>query len=263
MLSTTAIHTPTYEYVDVNGVKVRYCTHGRGLPLLLLHGWGGSIESMSTIFSEFTKYRSVYALDLPGHGKSSLPPSAWRTADFTNCVLKAMDLLDLRSPDIIAHSFGGRIAIQLAALHADRIGKLVLVDSAGVIPPRPLKYKLRVAIAKVAKLLGKYGGTIGERLRNFVYGKVASKDYIAAGALRDSFVLVVRDDLTGLMPRIKTPTLLIWGENDLDTPVSSAKTMQQLIPGSELVVLEHAGHFSYIDQSNQFSLLVKRFLRGN
>ena len=235
MLSTTAIITPTYDYVDVNGLKIRYRTYGTGRPLLLLHGWGGSIESMSTIFSEFTKNRAVYALDLPGHGKSALPPTAWRTADFTNCVLKAMDLLELKTPDIIAHSFGGRVAIQLAALHPNRVGKLVLVDSAGVIPPRPLKYKLRVGIAKVAKFLGKYGGAIGERFRNYVYGKVGSKDYMAAGALRNSLVLVVREDLTGLMPRIKTPTLLVWGENDQDTPVSSAKTMQQLIPGSELV----------------------------
>jgi pimeloyl-ACP methyl ester carboxylesterase len=262
MLSTTAIHTPPYDYVSVNGLKIRYRTYGMGRPLLLLHGWGGSIESMSTIFAEFTKDRAVYALDLPGHGKSELPPTAWGTADFTNCVLKAMDLLDLRTPDIIAHSFGGRVAIQLASLHPDRVGRLVLVDSAGVIPPRPLKYKLRVAIAKVAKFLAKYGGAIGEDLRNYLYSKVASKDYLAAGALRNSLVLVVREDLTGLMPRIKTPTLLVWGENDPDTPVSSGITMQQLIPGSELVVLEHAGHFSYIDQSNQFSLLVKRFLRG-
>jgi pimeloyl-ACP methyl ester carboxylesterase len=173
-----------------------------------------------------------------------------------------MDLLDLRTPDILAHSFGGRVAIQLASLHPDRVGRLVLVDSAGVLPPRPLKYKLRVGIAKVAKFVAKYGGTIGERFRNCVYSQVASKDYMAAGALRNSLVLVVREDLTGLMPCIKTPTLLVWGENDQDTPVSSGAKMQQLIPGSELVILEHAGHFSYIDQQSQFSLHVKRFLRS-
>jgi pimeloyl-ACP methyl ester carboxylesterase len=217
---------------------------------------------MATVVAELTKNHAVYALDLPGHGKSELPPTAWGTVDFKKCVLEAMDLLDLKAPDIVAHSFGGKVAIQLASLHPDRVGKLVLVDSAGVIPVRPLKYKLKVGIAKVAKFMAKYGGAIGERFRNYVYSKVASKDYMAAGPLRNSLVLVVREDFTGLMPRIKTPTLLVWGENDQDTPVSSGIKMQQLIPGSELVILEHAGHFSFIDQANQFNLLVKRFLRG-
>lgn len=262
MFSTQTIQGPIYDYLEVGGLKIRFSTGGTGPPLLLLHGWGSSIEGMSTIFSEFAKNRTVYALDLPGHGKSALPPTAWRTIDFTNCVLKVMDLLDLRTPDLIAHSFGGRVAIQLASLHPEKVGRLVLVDSAGVIPPRPLKFKLKVATAKVAKFLAKYGGSIGENLRKYIYSKVASKDYMSAGPLRDSFVLVVRDDLTGLMPTIKSPTLLVWGENDLDTPVASGKTMHQLIPGSELVVLEHAGHFSYLDQSNRFNLLVRRFLRG-
>src|SRR5258708_7385653 len=262
MLNTTALPIPSYNFVGVNGLQIRYRTYGTGRPLLLLHGWGSSIEGMTTIFAEFAKDRAVYALDLPGHGKSALPPTPWGTTDFTNCVWNVTDQLDLKSADIIAHSFGGRVAIQLASLHPERVGKLVLVDSAGVLPPRPLKYKVRVGVAKVAKFLAKYGGPVGERRRNFVYSKVASKDYMAAGEMRQSLVKVVREDLTDLMPRIKTPTLLIWGENDEDTPVSSGVTMQKLIAGSELVVLEHAGHFSYIDQANQFGLLARRFLRG-
>jgi len=262
MLSTPDLHTSPYNYVGVDGLQLRYRTYGTGRPLLLLHGWGGSIESMTTVFAEFMKDRAVYALDLPGHGKSEKPPTPWSTTDFTNCVLKAMDLLELKRPDIIAHSFGGRVAIQMASLHRERVGKLVLVDSAGVLPPRPLKYKMRVAIAKVAKFFGKYGGFVGKSLRNFVYSKVASKDYMAAGEMRETLVRVVREDLTDLMPQIKTPTLLIWGENDEDTPVSSGVTMQKLIEGSELIVLEHAGHFSYIDQATQFGLLARRFLRG-
>jgi pimeloyl-ACP methyl ester carboxylesterase len=72
----------------------------------------------------------------------------------------------------------------------------------------------------------------------------------------------VNEDLTPFMPQIKSPVLLVWGEDDRDTPVASARVMERLIPDSELVVLENAGHFSYVDQPYQFLLQVKRFLRN-
>ena len=253
--------TSTCKDVNVDGLTVRCRTAGTGSSVLLLHGWGGSMDSMATISNELTKTYTVYSVDLPGHGRSDLPPKPWGTPEFTSCVLRVMDLLDLQSPDIVGHSFGGRLAIHLAALHPERVGRLVLVDSAGVIPPRRLKYRIRVGVAKFAKFLSRYGGPLGQKFRNYVYGKVASKDYISAGPLRDSLVRVVNEDLTPLMPHINKPTLLVWGRNDEDTPVSSALTMQKLITGAQLVVLENAGHFSYIDQKNQFDLHLKRFLR--
>jgi pimeloyl-ACP methyl ester carboxylesterase len=63
------------------------------------------------------------------------------------------------------------------------------------------------------------------------------------------------------LPHVKAPTLLIWGENDTETPLSSAMVMQRLIPNAELVTLKNAGHFSYLDQYGKFRLIVRRFLR--
>jgi pimeloyl-ACP methyl ester carboxylesterase len=248
-------------YLEVDGTKLRYQMAGSGAPILLLHGWGGSIESMGLIFDDFARDHTVVAFDFPGHGESSLPPQAWGVADYAESVRRVMDALHIHRPHIIAHSHGGRVTIKLATLHPDRVGKLVLVDSAGVRPPRSWHYYGRLLLAKGGKYLAKYCGSIGAMARERIYRAVASKDYANAGPLRDTFVKLVNDDLTPILSQIASPTLLVWGADDMETPLSSARVMERLIPHARLVVFQNAGHFSYLDQYGKFRLIVKQFLR--
>jgi pimeloyl-ACP methyl ester carboxylesterase len=249
-------------YLEIDGTKLRYEMAGSGAPILLLHGWGGSIESMGMIFDDFVRDHTVVAVDFPGHGASSLPPTAWGVADYAQSVLCLLDALHVQRPHIIAHSHGGRVTIKLATLHPDRVGKLVLVNSAGVKSPRSWRYYGRVLVARGGKFLAKYGGRIGHMARERMYRAVASKDYATAGPLRDTLVKLVNEDLTPILPRIKSPTLLVWGADDTETPLASAKVMERLIPQARLVVLQHAGHFSYLDQYGKFRLIVRQFLSG-
>jgi pimeloyl-ACP methyl ester carboxylesterase len=248
-------------YLEIDGIQLRYKMAGSGAPLLLLHGWGGSIESMGLIFDDFASDYTVVALDFPGHGESSLPPHAWGAADYAKCVLRVMDALLLQRPHIIAHSHGGRVIIQLATAHPDRVGRLVLVNSAGIRPPRSWRYYGRVGLAKTGKYLAKYCGRIGAVARERIYRAVASTDYANAGPLRETFVTLVNEDLTPLLHQISSPTLLVWGADDTETPLASAKIMERLIPQARLVVFQHAGHFSYLDQYGKFRLLVRQFLK--
>ena len=98
-------------------------------------------------------------------------------------------------------------------------------------------------------------------MRDRIYAAIASRDYLNAGPLRSTFIKIVNEDLTPLLPHIKSPALLIWGENDKETPVSSAMVMEKLIPQAELVIFKNAGHFAYLDQYSKFRLVVGRFLR--
>jgi pimeloyl-ACP methyl ester carboxylesterase len=248
-------------YLEVDGTKLRYKMAGSGTPILLLHGWGGSIESMGLIFDDFARDHTVVAFDFPGHGESSLPPEAWGVADYAESVRRVMDALHIHRPHIIAHSHGGRVTIKLATLHPDRVGKLVLVDSAGVRPPRSWRYYGRLLLAKGGKYLATYCGSIGAMARERIYRAVASKDYANAGPLRDTFVKLVNDDLTPILSQIASPTLLVWGADDMETPLSSAQVMERLIPQVRLVVFQNAGHFSYLDQYGKFRLIVRQFLR--
>jgi pimeloyl-ACP methyl ester carboxylesterase len=248
-------------YLEIDGIKLRYKRAGSGAPLLLLHGWGGSIDSMRLIFDDFASDYTVVALDFPGHGESSLPPHAWGAADYGHCVLRVMDALRLQRPHIIAHSHGGRVTIQLATVHPGRVGKLVLVNSAGIRPPRSWRYYGRVGLAKTGKYLAKYCGRIGAVARERMYRAVASTDYANAGPLRETFVTLVNEDLTPILHQISSPTLLVWGADDAETPLASAKIMERLIPQARLVVFQHAGHFAYLDQYGKFRLLVRQFLK--
>lgn len=248
-------------YLNIDGVNIRYQTAGMGEPVLLLHGWGCSIESLGVVFDDLAAHYAVFALDFPGHGESGLPPQAWGVSDYAESVLHLMDALHLQRPHIIAHSHGGRVTIKLASSHPDRVGRLILVNSAGVRSPRPPTYYVRVLLARLGQVLARHGGRWGKNVRDRIYRAVASSDYANAGPLRDTFVKIVNEDLTPLLPHVKAPTLLIWGEDDTDTPLSSAMVMQRLIPNAELVTLKHAGHFAYLDQYGKFRLMVRRFLR--
>ncbi|MGQ4807921.1 Dihydrolipoyllysine-residue acetyltransferase component of acetoin cleaving system [Candidatus Entotheonellaceae bacterium PAL068K] len=261
MHSPRLVGSSATAYLESNGLKLRYTAAGDGEPVLLLHGWGCTIDSMGLIFNDLVPHYTVVALDFPGHGESDLPPKAWGVSDYAALVLRVMDALGLRRPHIIAHSHGGRVSIKLAATHPDRVDKLVLVNSAGIRPPRPRTYYARALLASIGKGFARYCGRVGERTRTLIYRAIASTDYANAGPLRDTFVKLVNEDLTPLLPHIAASTLLLWGEDDTETPVASAMIMQRLIPHAELIILKHAGHFSYIDQFGKFRLVVRKFLR--
>jgi pimeloyl-ACP methyl ester carboxylesterase len=248
--------------LEIDGMTLRYHVGGQGPPILLLHGWGGSIESFAPVLNDLQRSYSVSAFDLPGFGHSSLPPMAWGSAEYAQLTIKLMDYCKLDRPHLVGHSFGGQVGIRLAATHAERVGKLVLVCSAGIRTRRTFAAQVKRSAARLGRWLAMYGGRAGERVRQAIYRRIQSQDYAHAGPLRPTLVKVVNEDLTGLLPQIQSPTLLMWGAHDRDVPLASAQVMARLIPGAQLVVLENAGHFPYLDQFDRFRLIVGRFLRG-
>ena len=153
------------------------------------------------------------------------------------------------------------MSLQLAAAHPERLGKLVLVASAGVRGPRTLKAQAKRCVSRLGKWMATHGGGVGRMLRDALYQRLQSQDYANAGPLRATLVKVVNEDLRPILPRIKSPTLLVWGERDRDVSLAAVQTMARLIPNAQLVIFENAGHFPYLDQFDRFRLLVGRFLR--
>jgi pimeloyl-ACP methyl ester carboxylesterase len=247
--------------LQIDGLTVRSRVGGQGPQVLLLHGWGGAIESFAPVLDDLHRSYTVAAFDLPGFGQSSLPPSTWGSADYARLTLKIMDRLQMDRPHLIGHSFGGQVSIQLAATAPGRVGKLVLVCSAGIRTRPALATRLKRMAARLGKWLAAHGGWIGERLRAAIYRRVQSQDYANAGPLRPTLVRVVSEDLAPSLPLIQSPTLLVWGAQDRAVPLAAARVMARLIPDAQLVVFENAGHFAYLDQFDRFRLLVGRFLR--
>ena len=243
------------DFLDAGGLRIRYQRAGVGAPVLLLHGWGGRIESMAPIFDAVAAHCDAVSIDFPGHGESSLPPRPWTVSDFLDCTIQVMDQLGLANPHIVAHSFGGRVTIKLAAAHPHRVNRILFTAGAGVKPPLSFGRKLKRAAAHIGGILP---GTLRERLRPYL----ASRDYVKAGSLRPTLAHVLGEDLTPYLGSIRSKCLLVWGDQDRETPLYCAHTMKRLIPDSELIVFAGAGHFPYLDQVNKFNLLAMRFLRG-
>ena len=254
-------YAPQPVVTEVDGIETRHEREGSGPPVLVLHGWGASVEAVTPIARALAAEHTVHSLDLPGFGRSALPPEAWGVPDYERFVLAFMDAVGLERADVVGHSFGGRIAIRIGADAPERVGRLVLVDSAGIRGRRGLRYHRRVAMAKLGKLAARVLGSRGRRLQERLRARAASSDYAQAGALRPTFVKVVNEDLRELLPRIAAPTLLIWGDRDTDTPLRDGRLMEELIPNAGLVVLESAGHYSYADEPLRFGRVVGHFLR--
>lgn len=259
--------SPTNQQIDgagigrltIQGIDLRYRISGKGQVLLLLHGWGSSIDSFDVLFRSLSSFFTLVAFDFPGHGSSALPPTAWSVADFTDLTLLILDTLHIDRVVPVGHSFGGRVAITLAAQHPERVERLVLVDAAGVPSPMTMRKRLRRGLGKLGKLL-RHFGPVGQPLRTWLVSRVASTDYLAAGPLLPTFLRVINEDLTPLLGKIACPTLLVWGDGDQDTPVTSGKVMERLINNAKLTILKNAGHYSYIDQFGRFRLALLRFL---
>lgn len=242
----------------INGIELNYERAGEGKPVLLLHGWGASVDTMRPIAKHLlSRGRCVVMLDFPGFGKSQPPNAVWGVEDFAEITKKFIEQQEIAGCDVIGHSHGGRVTIYLASQYSELFDKLVLLDAAGVKPRRKLSYYFKVYSYKLAKRLAKI------KLFDRLFGLSArirsagSEDYkVLSGEMRATFVKVVNRDLTPVLKLIKNPTLLVWGSEDKDTPLYMAKIMEKQIPNAGLAVLNGAGHYSYLDAYHRFCAIL-------
>ena len=227
--------------------------------MVVLHGWGGRIESMTPAVECLSASFRVIALDLPGFGESPIPATVWGTADYAAFVGAALDHLDVTSAHFVGHSFGAKTAIQLAATDPQRVGKLVLMGASGLRSAPSMKVRIKRAASRSARVIGKLGPP-GAAVRDAAYRRLASQDYRDAGPLRPILVKVVNEDLAALLGRVLSSTLLIWGTKDDAVPVAHARRMEEAIPDAGLVLFEGAGHFAYLDDPGRFCRVVRHFL---
>lgn len=250
------------------GVKIHYELMGNGPKrVVLLHGWGCHVGLMQALSNFLAQDMTVLALDFPGHGQSGRPPEPWGVPDFASCVLTLLRELDFLPCSVIAHSFGGRVALELAARDATLFERIIITGGAGIRPApskegqrRSARYrrlKGMVGGLKRLKILGKLPDHLEDKLRQH-YG---SKDYNALDAeMRKTFVKVISYDQTYLLEQIQQPTLLIWGDQDTETPLWMGQMMEKHIPDAGLVVLEGGSHFAYLEQAARFHAIVHNFL---
>ncbi len=226
--------------------------------IVFMHGWGADLNSFLWVKNYIDEYTLIF-LDFPGFGKSKAPGSPYSVSDYVNELKLLLDKFDIEILILVGHSFGGRVAIKFSALYQFDFMQfgLVLVDSAGIKPRRSIKYYYKVLSYKIRKKLAKISKKQADKLKNY-----GSSDYKAlSGVMKETFVKVVNEDLKNYAKKIKCSTLIIWGRQDKDTKLYMAKKLNKLINKSELFVLDNAGHFSFLDQPNEFLILLDTYIK--
>lgn len=249
----------------IDGLKIHYSETGvpEGQPIILLHGWGCNHTTVRSIAKYLEPEMRVINIDLPGHGESGEPDMVWGTKDFANLIHKIVEEINIENPVLIGHSFGGRTSISYASEYPVR--KLILVDAAGIKPVRSLNYYYKVYSYKAYKKLLNLilGEEKSRKLIEKALKKRGSSDYLSSTpVMRAIMSKCVNEDLKHIMPKIKCPTLLIWGEEDTATPLGDAKLMEKLIPDAGLVSYPGCGHYSFLDNPFGFKTVLREFLKA-
>ncbi len=221
----------------------------------MLHGYLSNKESFyyQTDFLVRNGYR-VIAPDMPAFGQSSPIDKAWAVGDYADWLRNFISAKGLDGCIVVAHSFGARVIFKLLANEQGLIKKLVITGGAGVVKPRSPAYMRQVKrYRRVKKLFSRYAE------KHF-----GSEEYRSLSPLmRESYKLIVNEDLRGCAGKVSVPTLLIYGNGDTVTPPNEeGEIFHSLIAGSRLEIID-GGHFCFSENSERFNELLLEFLKNN
>lgn len=227
--------------------QLNYIQYGEGKDIIFLHGWGGSTDSFLAVAKRFSPRFRVTLVDFAGFGKTAEPTRPMTVADYANDVLGLMQELNIKKATLVGHSFGGRVAIEIAAKHGHLVDKIVLVDSAGLKPRRSISYYFKVAVHKLRLKLG-------------LKGLKGSKDYSKLSpVMKQTFKNIVNYNQKPLLSHINGGTAIFWGKNDKETKPYMARVFHRRISGSALFWLD-GGHFAYLEDGRAFMAILSAFL---
>lgn len=249
--------TPPIQKITIDGLTIAEAIIGdvSHPPVLMLHGWGANISLIWRLAEKLSvRGYCVYTLDLPGFGESDLPPVAWSVNDYVKCILCYMEHHGFAEVHLFGHSFGGRLSLILGSEHSSIINKIVLTSSAGIRPKTPLFSQLRLKTYKGIRDGLKSIGlkNLSDSLRQRYNERYGSTDFQdSEGVMRETFIKVVNQDLLSYAENIKRPTMLLWGENDEDTPLWMGQKLAEVIPDAGLHIFPNSGHYAYLENLDQ------------
>ncbi|HEX6300809.1 MAG TPA: alpha/beta hydrolase [Acidimicrobiia bacterium] len=209
--------------------------YGEGSPnVLALHGWGRRGRDFAAVLEGF----SGIAPDLPGFGATPAPTGVIGADAYADIVSQLLDSFD-RPPVLVGHSFGGRIAVCLAAKQPDRVGPLVLTGVPLIRLQRPRTPEIGY---RLVRWLNRVGIVSDQRLEQEKRRRGSADYRSASGVMRDILVKVVNESYESQLSEISNPVRLIWGAEDTEVPVAVAHAGERLIEKATLEVLPGVGH---------------------
>lgn len=223
--------------------------------ILVLHGWGQSLENWRIVAEKLAKEYKVFLLDLPGFGGSSIPIVTFGIQEYSEFIDKFVKKMNLNNFMLIGHSLGGKIAIKNSVGNS-KIKWLFLISPSG-IDSKSYLTKIKIIFIKIAKIFLFW---IPGSMKNKYLNIFASPDYISAGSMRKIFKKVVDEKVVLDAKDILVPTFIIWGENDKEIDIKNSKILKDLIKGSTLRILWGIGHSPNIEAPEKLSSLLLEYL---
>ena len=277
------MQAPKEHYIKIGEITTRYWTAGdTGPRVVLIHGVGRFLEEWLPSFDTLAAHYRVYALDLPGHGRTDKPLSAsYRLVDLARFVNDFMGAMDINQAHIVGHSLGGGIALQLTLQFPEAVDKLVLVSSAGLGKEATLVLRI-TAVPVLGEILTRpsLNGT-RRLLKEFVKDPAfLTDDFVdlsyrmaalpgaqqavlktlrSAGNLFGPYADTYRPIVDNL-GSIKSPVLIIWGRQDRVLPVAHGQAAATGLPNARLKILEDCGHLPMLEQTEKFNESILDFL---
>jgi len=251
----------------INNLNINYIKEGSGKDTLILPGWGTTIDTYIPLINSLSTYSTVYCLDMPGFGKSQEPSISWNLDNYVEFIIAFIKHHGIKELNLIGHSNGGRIIIKLMS-HPNlnfKVNKITLIGSAGIVNKKPLSQRLRIKTYKILKKLVELKPlkTIFPNLVLKLKNRFGSADYRnASPVMRETLVKLINEDTRNLLPNIKAPTLLIWGEKDTATPISDGELMEKLIPDAGLVRIPDCSHYVFLEKAAYVNKIIYTFFNG-
>ncbi len=250
-------------YAEIDGVRVRYEDRGEGPPVVLVHGFASSLENWLTVTPTLQKRHRVLSMDLKGFGWTDRPEGDYSPPAEAKLVLDLMKARGIDRADVVAHSWGSSIALQMALIAPQRVGKLALYD-AWVYEEQLPSFFLWARADGVGELLFStwYGERADERIAFAFYDKKKwlTEPFIEAvdralerpgtvaaalAASRGQRFYLWQDKYK----TIQSEALLLWGREDEVTLLSYGERLQKDLPRAKLIVYPLCGHFPMLEQA--------------
>lgn len=229
--------------------------------LIILPGWGDNRKTFSSIIKKLKDKFTIYIFDYPGFGNSSIPNKDLTIYNYAEIIIAFMNKNKIENPHIMGHSFGGRIILVMNGYYNIKFQKILLISSAGIKPKSKKKKNIKQRIYKLLKIIGKIlPRKINTIYQNMLISIFGSNDYKSlTPELRRTFINIVNEDLTKYLKNIGSNTLLIWGEDDIDTPINDAIIMNKYIKNSALITIKKATHFCYLEYPSYVISIILSF----
>lgn len=253
----------------VYGARIHYQEAGSGPVVILLHGLGGDMSNWASTIGPLSQKYRVIVPDQIGFGRSDKPMLNYRIATMVDFLDGFYKELKIDRATLVGNSLGGWISAAYALAHPEKVDRIVLVDSAGFSVPKDMDPRVlnglnpstREAVKQMMPMVF-YNKQIysSEAAIDMMFTRrVTAGDGFTIQRIIES-ILRGEDVLDDKLAGIKQPTLIIWGREDLLTPLAMGERFKQGIPRSELVVFDKCGHVPQLEQAAQFNAALLKFL---